>query len=324
MNSINNKLKLSSKTFGGCSKCYNAVAKGLIVVIVIFVVVCVAIAVFSNNTNSNYNGIQSNLTSNTGYGTTFRNDGIRRNGLSLLGSQPNQDSETQRDVRETNESLIPKQEGFITNMSRLYTGLPNPLMPNTKKVIKDFNENNKANDLYNSMKSSYLGGVIPNKASRDVYKTIENGDEPTMLEVNKASESGINNGAQRKMNGDQYKGKLNVLRSTVERSKPMEPVKGLANGNSRFNNLSLGSITIDDRGEGVNLGVSNPIETFGPTIATNSRLAGSSMNITPLTGACFKKYNTDDFFENNTPLPPILNVAEGKPKTLKYNTNNTM
>ena len=208
-------------------------------------------------------------------------------------------------------------------MSRLYNGLPNPLMPNTKKVIDDFNKNDKSKELIDSMKDKYLGGVKISDSTKKIANDIMD-DNVNNIEINKASSSGINDGASRKMKGDKHKGKLNALRASIGPTKPTQPVKGLSTGNPRFNNLTLGSMAIDDRGEGVNLGVSNPIETFGPTIATNSRLAGSSMNITPLTGACFKKYNTDTFFENNTPLPPELNIMEGKPETLKYDINNTM
>lgn len=329
------KLSLNKKTFGGCSSSQSC-GVALIVFIIIFVVICVMVAMFANQ-QERVIDVPRQIPihqSSTIMPTTLSSTSITRNQIlprripHFYDDMDLQRTKNNKRIRETEDSLIPRQEenqyqeGFITNMSRLYNGLPNPLMPDTKKVIDDFNKNDKSKELIDGMKDKYLGGIKNSDAAKKVANDIMN--DMNAIEINKASSSGINDGASRKLKGDKHKGKLNALRASIGPTKPTQPVKGLSTGNPRFNNLSLGSMAIDDRGEGVNLGVSNPIETFGPTIATNSRLAGSSMNITPLTGACFKKYNTDTFFENNTPLPPELNIMEGKPEILKYDVNNTM
>lgn len=134
-------------------------------------------------------------------------------------------------------------------------------------------------------------------------------------QVNKATDTGINSNAERKRIGELNQSKLTTINKSVV---------GMATGNPRFNNNMIGSMMIDNRGEGFQTGEPPVIEGYSPTMSTNSRLAGSMMDIDGLTGTCFKKYDTSKFFENNTPFPPEMNIMNGKPEILKYAVNPTM
>lgn len=222
------------------------------------------------------------------------------------------------------EHFEENKEGFVRSLHDIYAaaGREMPLTVEEKSV-----------DLK----------LPPRKDAIEIGQSKETFDEPQyaddddapQYEVKKVSEVG-GKWTSDKTEGERARGKMvgssPFSASEMKQRKVVpddevdiyEPVKGISTGNPRLNNKTLGAIMIDDRGEGVNLGVSKPIETFGPAISTNSRLAGSSMNIAPITGACFKKYNTGSFFDNNSPEPPKLNILSGEPIPLKYNVNNTM
>jgi hypothetical protein len=208
---------------------------------------------------------------------------------------------------------IGEEESFVNSLPMIYarSNGANPLMANKKQVYQDFRQNFNTEELIKNANSSFMGEY-------GFKHKLDNVDN-NVSEVDKASETGKNDSAMRNMVGKLHNNRLSA----------MMPVKGLANGNSRFNGrmmapLRMNPLTIDDRGEGVQPSAVPAAESFTPTISCNSRLAGSSMNIEALTGSCFKKYDTESFFENNTPFPPKLNIMEGGPKVLKYKVNDTM
>ena len=237
-----------------------------------------------------------------------------------------------------------EREPFVRNLTEIYATANryNPLVTDEEKIKSEYDGDYKIHpdqSYYNQ--EAQIGMKHEEKKEgfdNPQYAEEEDAEEQEIVqyEVPKASETGRNSGAERKATGEQRRGKLNrgsLLAPIPDKEDDIEigdrpeftnPVKGISTGNPRLNNKMMTAFMIDDRGEGVNLGVSKPIETFGPAISTNSRLAGSSMNIEPITGACFKKYDTDTFFENNTPSPPKLNILEGEPLPLKYNVNNTV
>ena len=240
-----------------------------------------------------------------------------------------------------------KKEGFVRNLSEIYAkgNLHNPLVTDGQKIKKEFDKDYivdlKKSAIYQESemtrcrggkKEKYEPGQYMNDEPADDTQEENQVDNTTIPEydVDKTSNSGINDGAARKEEGRKCRGKFPSVQNIVvpDKHEIGEPVKGYATGNPRSNGLVpptvFHGLKIDDRGEGVVSNVSKPIETFGPAISTNSRLAGSSMNIEPITGACFKKYDTDAFFENNSPFPPSLNIMGGEPLKMKYDVNNTM
>lgn len=303
----------SDKVKGGCKSCWAAILLGFVLVIGI-IVVCVI-------------GVKE--ASNKGYCSLFgskHNDympikfPIMNPNASAIHTMTTPKNETPviTPLSEENE-----KESFVNNLSLVYArkNTKNPLMPNKARVYKQFADNFDSEALVEDAKSSFMGGFgFENKMLEKDSKNEEN----VMLEVNKASDSGRSDGATRKLIGDMFNTKLSALYSSHGGYSETQPVKGFSTANGRVNNTMIGALTIDDRGEGVQPSEVPAVESFTPTISCNSRLAGSAMDIEALTGACFKKYDTETFFENNTPLPPKLNIMEGGPQILKYKVNDTM
>lgn len=237
-----------------------------------------------------------------------------------------------------------KKEGFIGTQinNGLNRGRDVSLALSEEKVneIKNtFNNdfNPKINEL---MDNSFVHKYIPKSEQNDY---IGNGRESNIIgnatpaeftDINKTSETAYRNGPLRKLMGEMMKNKNGMGCHTLPPTEDSKP--GFA-ANNRFDNRMIPAIaprlqtlqkcaenvTIDDKGD-VSTQQMNSQETFCPGMSSNCRIAGSSMNITPLTGTCFKKFNTDKFFEENTPYPPSLNVMEGEPETLKYKYNPNM
>ncbi len=290
MNIFNNKLK------GG-----NGNSMGYIGIIILFtiIIIIVLVSAICPTLELKQNNKQYNKRNKEGFVGTMINNGLNRGRSVSIAVDDNKINEIKNDFdKEFNPKI-----GELMDNSFIHKYIP-------KSEQSDYVEGGKD--------ASIIGSATPAE----------------FTDINKTSETAYRNGPLRKLMGEMMKNKNGMGCHTLPPTEDSKP--GFAADN-RFDNRMIPAIaprlqtlqkcaenmTIDDKGD-ISTQQINAQETFCPGMSSNCRIAGSSMNITPLTGTCFKKFNTDKFFEDNTPYPPSLNVMEGEPETLKYKVNPNM
>ena len=307
------------KSKGGCAKC--TIGSVIIIGIVIGIIICVIIGVMDSAKDKHLSCVSAC-------------GGVPAS-INATVMVPTHSTPISKAAEATEPAE--KKESFIRSLSNIYarSKRPNPLLPFECRTRREFDDTHKhVNDLKKAFHKdiSEMNETFDNEMTyggteedKTVEPRIRNEQEDNTFDIQKSSESGLNDAAMRMAQGESYRRcKILPIQPQPKLPPSTQPVKGISTANGRLNNLMMSSLVIDDKGEVISQGGCKPIESFSPTIANNSRLSGSSIDMGPITGACFKKYDTDTFFENNTPLPPKLNICKGEPLKLRYNANETM
>ena len=209
-------------------------------------------------------------------------------GINSENTRPNE--ATRIDYKAINDSLV--------DVSKRSNG----------ELFEEYNDKdmkNASND-----KNYYMDKINGTRWKRGLYRQQQNKQNSYQNQTSIDGASTANNRVN-------YTGlsALGTVKGNVEDSaQHVNNMKVSNKGTKMFKHLN--NATIDDRG------YAKP-ESFAPTnngngLLTNARLAGGAMNLNALNGTMWKKYKP---INPTSPYPAEMNIMEGKPTPLTYESN---